>query len=954
VALEINLLEGALNSLDERIALLTRDGRIVYLNTAAARDVRLAPDALSGRLVWEMDWPLSEPACRRAFERVASGGSPEIIEQVLAPGPRWVEVRIEAAKAAEPRVWMVARDISDCRRAERRFDVLAEASAAFTRAATDFQAGTRQVVRRVAEILGEECAIWVDATDGRGLEPIASTGAGSIALGEPAAEVFRTGRTFTVAPWAPDETAELWVPIQGHERVVGAMRLGRPGRYGPYAEDDRRLAEALAGRAAASLEAARLYEEARTEGAEKRAILESMTEAVILTDEDGFIFYNNAAAEALFGYERGELVGRHVSSLNVYPPDENRRFWERIIGELRTHGFWRGEFHNRRKDGGRFVTRARISALQLHGQRCWLSVQEDVTDQKRAEAGRRASDRRLRFLEAAGRLMMSASLDSAQTLLSLARLAVPDFADWCVVDLVDRGAPRRVAEVHRDPEKEPLLRELRERPLPSWAAVATVAAVVRDAQPWILQHLPTAPHPEPEDPRATELLLALGAVSILCVPIHGGSEPVGALTWVRAPGSDPYGDADLTLAVEVGRRAGVAIDHARLYESAKRARAEAEAANRLKDEFLATLSHELNTPLNAVLGWAEVLSDLNLDEPTRARAVEAIHRNATIQSRLISDILDVSRIVTGKLLLDVRPVVLADVIEAALDTVRPAARAKGHHLDFVLDPAAGAVYGDADRLQQVVWNLLSNAVKFTPNGGSIVVCLESGEAEVLIHVKDDGKGIPPAFLPYAFDPFRQADPSSSRRQSGLGIGLALVRHLVELHGGRVEAANRRDGRGAVFTVRLPRRTDVRTDAEALSRPTNGRPLPSSLQGLRLVVALRDEAALQELAAELGSAGAQVIAVRSAADALEAVGRERPHVIVADIDLPEVEGRSLLSQVRSLGFEEGGLTPAVAVVPGPGHVEHLRALHAGFQAQVAQPVDTAELARTVAALASLRR
>jgi signal transduction histidine kinase/CheY-like chemotaxis protein len=381
-------------------------------------------------------------------------------------------------------------------------------------------------------------------------------------------------------------------------------------------------------------------------------------------------------------------------------------------------------------------------------------------------------------------------------------------------------------------------------------------------------------------------------------------------------------------------------------------------ASRLKDDFLATLSHELRTPLNAIVGWAHVLQAGGLDRETTARAIETIRRNAQAQNQLISDMLDVSRIVAGKLRLDLRPTDLAPVIHAALDTVRHSAQAKGVELVDDLDPAAAPVVGDSDRLQQVVWNLLSNAIKFTPFGGRVRVSLKALGSNLEITVEDDGPGIEADFLPHVFDRFRQADSSSSRSHTGLGLGLAIVRHIVELHGGIVTARNRETGTGAVFDVRLPgHRIPADEGAGHLQAHTAA---PSwlaeapDLRGVRVLV-VDDEADARELMATvLVRCGAEVFFAGSAREGLAILQRERPSVLLSDIEMPEEDGYTLIRKVRSLPAERGGSTPAAALTAYAGAHDRAKALASGFEIHVAKPVPPSELVAVVASLMTRRR
>jgi len=397
-----------------------------------------------------------------------------------------------------------------------------------------------------------------------------------------------------------------------------------------------------------------------------------------------------------------------------------------------------------------------------------------------------------------------------------------------------------------------------------------------------------------------------------------------------------------------------------LLERAQVARTEAEEANRLKDEFLATLSHELRSPLNAIVAWAHILCEPGLDPATASRAVQAIDRNARAQAQLVADILDVSRIITGQFHVSLGPVRLSDVIESAADTVRPAARARDIRLELAIDPAVGPVSGDASRLQQVIWNLLSNAIKFAPARGRVQVRLEDAGSCIELSVTDDGPGIDPAFLPYVFDRFRQADSSSTRLHAGLGLGLAIVRHLVELHGGTVEARNREDRPGAVLIVRLPRQQGASADSASAERsaPANARekwaqPAPS-LQDVSVLVVDDEDDTREAMAIGLGRHGARVATASSASEALGALVRARPQVLVADIGMAGEDGYALLQKVRALPAERGGATPAIALTGYANQQDRVDALRAGFQMHVSKPVTPAELAAAVASLVAPAR
>jgi PAS domain S-box-containing protein len=418
-----------------------------------------------------------------------------------------------------------------------------------------------------------------------------------------------------------------------------------------------------------------------------------------------------------------------------------------------------------------------------------------------------------------------------------------------------------------------------------------------------------------------------------------------------------------------GRTAGVVVvfrdirDRQRIEEERlallareQEARAEAEKASRAKDEFIATLSHELRTPLNSVLGWARLLRIGKLDGDGVRRAVEAVERGATTQAQIVDDLLDVSRIVRGELKLDVRPVDMAPVIEAAIETVRLSAAAREIEITPSLAARAGPVSGDPGRLQQIVWNLLTNAIKFTPNGGKVQISLEARDGIVELRVRDDGCGISPEFLPHVFERFRQADSSTTRAHGGLGLGLAIVRHLVEAHGGTVSAESPGVGQGATFTVRLPvlaarvrpRRLEE-VKAAAPAPVAAARPAPP-LDRLRILVVDDDADTLEVMRQLLEQGGATVDAVCSAEEALARIGAVVPDVVVSDIGMPGRDGYALIREIRRLPPEQGGRVPAAALTAFTQSEHRQQALVAGFQLYLAKPIEPHELTDAVARLA----
>jgi PAS domain S-box-containing protein len=411
---------------------------------------------------------------------------------------------------------------------------------------------------------------------------------------------------------------------------------------------------------------------------------------------------------------------------------------------------------------------------------------------------------------------------------------------------------------------------------------------------------------------------------------------------------------------DITQRKYFELERERLLTDAQAAQQEAEEANRLKDEFLATASHELRTPLTAVVGWSRMLRGGKLDQETSARALEAIERNADLQTRLIEDLLDISRIITGKLMLDRQPIEMAPVISDAVNTVRPAAEAKHITIETSFYPQAEPVLGDANRLQQVVWNLLSNAVKFTPKGGHIYVALHRMDSEIEISVRDTGEGIGAEFLPYVFERFRQADGKTTRKHGGLGLGLAIVRHLVELHGGTVKALSDGPGLGAMVSIRLPilgvyaARSKKPAGASASSQEGSewltieG---PPKLGGVNVLIVDDDRDTRQMLNAVLSQCDANVVTVASADEALREIERLKPDVLVSDLGMPEQDGYELIKKIREIESQmEAKAIPALALTAYAKAEDRVRALADGYQVHLSKPVEPAEFVLVVANLA----
>jgi signal transduction histidine kinase len=440
------------------------------------------------------------------------------------------------------------------------------------------------------------------------------------------------------------------------------------------------------------------------------------------------------------------------------------------------------------------------------------------------------------------------------------------------------------------------------------------------------------------------------------IALTGQGDEEVAVALMKAGAADYLNKNTLTAErLERSLRYALAIHRAeeerrQLLEREQRARQEAQAANRAKDEFLATLSHELRTPLNAILGWSRLLSSGSLDAETSRKAIEIIDRNTRLQAQLIEDLLDISRIITGKLRLDLQVVPVGRIVESALESVRPSAEAKGIVVEAALGDGEEPILCDAGRMQQIVWNLLTNAIKFTPEGGVIRVDAQRDDDAVVVSVTDSGVGIAPDFLPYVFERFRQQDGASTRAHGGLGLGLSIVRHLTELHGGTVNAESAGEGHGATFLVRVPLAPLRAGQIELMDAETSGAlgELPS-LGGLRVLIVDNEADARALMRAVLEGCGATVDEADSAAGALKQLQATCPDVLLSDIAMPGEDGYTLIRKVRALEAP-ARMLPAAAFTAYATATDRARALLAGYQAHIPKPVEPSELAAVVAALA----
>ncbi|WP_437756840.1 ATP-binding protein [Sorangium sp. So ce1389] len=685
--------------------------------------------------------------------------------------------------------------------------------------------------------------------------------------------------------------------------------------------------------------------------------LKSIGDAVISTDGSGRIDFMNAVAEKLTGWSLDEAKDRRLSEVFRVISEQTRDDLDNPVTEVLRHGGIIGLDDTTlllRRDGSELAIDSSGAPIRSdEGELVGLVlVFRDVTEKRLAE-------KRRYFIGEASRQLALSGLEYDTTLANVARLAVPHIADTTLVDIVEPdGSLTRLAAVHASNAKQALGRDLSARYPKDPEVPRAVHAVLRRGESLLLPEVdgmawqrPSSPQPGDEcwsgahDPAYPALLRELGVRSAMIVPLRARGRTRGAITLLSTEPGRRYGVDDLALAEELCNFAALALDNAQLYR-------ESQQVNRAKDEFLATLSHELRTPLTAILGWARMLRQGSLKPDTHVRALEAIERNGTLQAQLVEDLLDASRIITGKLRLDVMLIDLPPIINAAIDAVRHGADAKGIELAVQLDPNAGPISGDQTRLQQVVWNLLSNAIKFTPRGGKVSIQLGKSEGLARIQVSDNGQGIVPEFLPYVFDRFRQADSTSTRPHSGLGLGLAIARHLIELHGGTVRAESAGEGKGATFTVDIPlaprgaiaalRKVEGLSSIAAESEPT--------LQGVRVLMVDDEPDARELVTTVLERKGASITAVATVDEALSAIAREKPDVILSDLGMPGEDGYSLIRRLRAQSPEHGGRIPAAALTAYASAQDRTRALLAGFQSHVPKPIEASELAAVIANLA----
>ncbi len=637
------------------------------------------------------------------------------------------------------------------------------------------------------------------------------------------------------------------------------------------------------------------------------AVVESSDDAIITKDLNGVVTSWNSAAERMFGYTAAEAVGR---SIRVLIPEELQGEEDTVLRKIRAgEKIYHYDTTRLRKDGSRLLISLSVSPIRNERNEIIgaSKVARDITERSRLVAAAREHASNTEKLGEVGAVVAS-TLERETIIQKVTDIATElTHAEFGAFAPTFHGeAPVRLDDVTADPRYGKSAPHVGMPP----------------------GHLPVR--------------------SYLAVPVKGVTGDVlGGLCFGHSQ-VGVFTEQHERLALGVAAWASVALENSRLY-------ADAQAANRMKDEFLAVLSHELRTPLNAIVGYSRLLRGGILSGDKATRGLETLERNATWLTQIVEDVLDVSRIVAGKIRMDVQPVDLPLIVDNAVATVQPAADAKGVRVQSVVDPRVGPVSGDPGRLQQVVWNLVANAVKFTPKKGRVQVRLECVNSHVEIVVSDTGMGIRADFLPHVFDRFRQGDAGTTRKTGGLGLGLAIVRHIVEMHGGTVEASSAGEGAGATFRVRLPltivhpdpretRREHPRTERrEALTGL-------GDLQGIHVLAIDDEEDALTLLRVVLEAAGAEVTTCSSAATALQRIADVKPQVLVVDLGMPEMDGFELITRVRKSTNAAIRNLPAAALTAFARSEDRTKALQSGFEMHLAKPVDPGELVASVATLA----
>jgi PAS domain S-box-containing protein len=887
------------------IAQVDLTGRFVLANERYAQIVGRTREELLGLRMQDITHPDDLPGNLALFQKMVADGSPFVIEKryVRPDGTEvWVSnsVSLIRGEGGKPGGVVAATvDITDRRQAEQ---VLQES-----------EAHARRIIDNTLAFVG------VMTPNGTLTEANATAlRAGGLRRQDVVGRKFWDCYWWSYDPQVQTRLREAVLRAAGGEvvrydvvvRMAGDTRMPIDFMLSPVKDDHGRVTHLIPSGMDIA-ERVRAEEEVRRSQRQLASVIDNAPSAVFIKDVRGRYLLVNVPFERMAGVPVGSMTGK--TDADLFPPEIAAQFRgedERVAASREPMAFEESfEFKGQHLT---FVTSKfplRDEAGEVYAV-CGIAT--DVTALKRAEAAVRESEQRLRLGLRAGRTgtwdwdIAANRVVWSEQLYEFHGLRPEEFG----------GTSEDFAKlVHlEDAEHVGLL----------------IQGALRDGKPYEVEFRTVRPSGE------VRWLFTTGQVT-------------------RDNGGNPVRMMGAT--IDTTDRKQAEAERERLLESERVARFEAERASRMKDEFLATLSHELRTPLNAILGWSQILAKSEDVSQEIGEGLQIIERNARAQTQIIEDLLDMSRIVNGKVRLDVQPVELASVVHAAVDTVRPTAEAKGVRLQVVLDPLAGPVSADPSRLQQVFWNLLTNAIKFTPRDGRVQVVLERVNSHLEVAIADTGSGIKPEFLPHVFDRFRQADASTTRRHGGLGIGLAIVKQLVEMHGGSVRAKSAGEGMGSTFTVALPlaplrnlpehHEAERRHPAAPASGPSD---LCAEIAGVRVLVVDDEPDARGLVKRLLENCGAEVRTAASAGEAMTLLTEERPDVLISDIGMPDEDGYALIRMVRALPPDRGGAVPAVALTAYARSEDRVRAMRLGYQNHVVKPVEPAELVTVVATLA----
>ncbi len=931
---------------DYAIFMLDPEGHVITWNAGAERINGYTGEEIIGRHFSSFYLPEDVAAHKPAREletTAATGKYEEEGWRLRKDGTRfWASVTITALRDAAGTLrgfGKVTRDLTEHKEAEetaRRLEreeaarQAAEAGAAEARRLQEEERRQREQLRVTLASIGDAVIVTDTAGHVTFLNPVAEALTGwpaHEAAGQPVSRVFPIINEETRRP-AEDPIQKvlrdgLTVGLANH-----TVLLSRDGRETPI-DDSAAPIRGERGEVAGVVMVFRDVTEARRAVEDRlhlAAIVESSDDAIISMDLDGIIVSWNQAAERLYGYPAAEVVGKALTIM-VPPdhPDELPALMERIKQGERVEHF---ETSRVRKDGSRFDVSLTISPVRnAEGKIVGASkIARDVTARKRQEAA-------LRFLAQASSLLAEL-LDVTSTLSKVASLAVPQFADWCAVDLLDsEGTLQRVAVAHADAAKVALAHDLHHRYPPDPAAPVGVWNVLRTGKSELRSDLDALIGATVQDAGLRDLLNQLGVRSYIGVPLTARGRPFGVVTFVNAESGRRFDPEDLRFAEDFAHRAAIAIENARLYAALKE-------GDRRKDEWIAMLAHELRNPLAPIRNALQIFSMPDAPEAARVQARQMTERQLRHMVRLVDDLLDVSRIMRGKIELRKEPVDLASIIARGVETAQPLIDARGQELRVTVAPEPIPLEADPDRLAQVVANLLHNAAKFSERGKPIWLNAERQDDEAVIRVRDEGTGIAPELLPHVFDLFVQGDRSIERSEGGLGIGLTVVRKLVELHGGTISARSAGPGRGSEFIIRLP---GVRAAPPAAPSPPRAAEAVSVPRRILVVDDNIDGA--ESLALMLRVLGHNVVLAHDGAEALRVAEAYRPDVVILDIGLPGMNGYDVARHLRERPATAQALLVAVT---GYGQDEdRRRSEQAGFDEHLTKPVSAESLLGTIA-------